>query len=289
MQTRGELPHVPEPQIRDLLPLLPASLPDRLEVVRADVILGDCDAVLDVQHAVPPVSGHEDDVPGLLDPLVDADLRVGLLQARQEEVEVHDGLVVLALVDDILGLGHAPRSAGLEEDPPLAPVRHGIPRRRPQRIGVHRRPGALRPYAEPSVGRPGLVVHQAKPVMREDRGDLEVVQHMPHAGVLVERRLEEIQRAVVPLVPHVVGKVLELHAEGLAVVVLPDFEIDVPEALLEGGDGPALHREPVTGSTLNDDGSILGCVLLVEPLGVNVTAPHAGDGHRLRVVNDRAL
>ena len=91
-----------------------------------------------------------------------------LFQTRQEEVEVHHRLVVFAfLVDHVLGLRDPARRVGLEDHPTLPAVRHRVPGRGAVRVGVHCRPGALRPDAEPAIRRLLRLGREIEEVMRD--------------------------------------------------------------------------------------------------------------------------
>mmetsp|Transcript_46251 Transcript_46251/g.138242 ORF Transcript_46251/g.138242 Transcript_46251/m.138242 type:complete len:305 (+) Transcript_46251:429-1343(+) len=230
----GRVPlHVPKPQVRDLLALLPCPLPHQAEVVGPAVVLRDRDGVIQVQHAMPPVAWHEDDVAGALDALVDLQLGMSLLDPGEDEVKVHDGLVVLALADHVPPLHDPLVLLRLEEHPTLAPVRDGVPGGCAQGVDVHRRSRTLRPDAEPAVRRSRIVVDQCKPVVGEVFGLLVVVHQRSDVAVVVHVGLEEVERAVVLLPADVVGVVLELHPQLLALVVLGHLERDILEPLLE--------------------------------------------------------
>mmetsp|Transcript_33397 Transcript_33397/g.94427 ORF Transcript_33397/g.94427 Transcript_33397/m.94427 type:complete len:231 (-) Transcript_33397:730-1422(-) len=127
MELRCEFAHVPQPEMRNLLPISPDGLPYDFEVVQSTIVLRDCHAILRVQNAMPPPSRHEDDVTWVLESLVHPHLGVPFLDARQQEVEVHDRLVVLGLLLDQLALRHLLGSLRLEQHPMLPPVSHGIP------------------------------------------------------------------------------------------------------------------------------------------------------------------
>jgi len=74
-----KLLHVPEPKGSDLLTLAPSVLPNLLEVIGTYVVLCHCNGILDVQHAMPPLTGHEDNVTGPLQSFIDSKVWVSLL------------------------------------------------------------------------------------------------------------------------------------------------------------------------------------------------------------------
>ena len=176
-----------------------------------------------------------------------------LFQTRPEEVEVHHRLAVFAfLVDHVLGLRDPARRVGLEDHPTLPAVRHRVPGRSAERVGVHCRPGALRPDAEPAIRLLLRLGHEIEEVMREVIRDLEVGQELADPLVLVHPSLEEVERAVVLLVTHVVHEILVLHPELPALVVLAHLHRGMVQAVLEAFRRPLLHRRPMLHRALDD-------------------------------------
>ena len=62
---------------------------------------------------------------------------------------------------------------------------------------------ALGPHQEPAVGRPSSLPHQREEVVREVGGDAVLAQQLAGLLVVVEGRVEDVERRVVPLLPHV--------------------------------------------------------------------------------------
>mmetsp|Transcript_11923 Transcript_11923/g.32237 ORF Transcript_11923/g.32237 Transcript_11923/m.32237 type:complete len:237 (-) Transcript_11923:105-815(-) len=151
---------------------------------------------------------------------------------------------------------------------------------------MHRGTGALGADAEPPVRRPRVLVQEREPVVRENVWHLVVVHQGPYIAVVVHVRLEKVQRAVVLLVPEVVGVVLELHPELLALVVFRHLEWHMAEAFFHRVDGPAVHCGPIRAAALHDDGLVGGGHVLQKPLWRDVGAPDPPDRSRLLVVND---
>jgi len=97
----GEFPHVSQPQICDLLPILPCLLPDHFKIVRPAIVLGHRDTVLSIQDAMPPIARDKDDLTRSLHTLIDLELWMRFLYPWQNEIEVHNRLIIFSILDDI--------------------------------------------------------------------------------------------------------------------------------------------------------------------------------------------
>mmetsp|Transcript_142630 Transcript_142630/g.397443 ORF Transcript_142630/g.397443 Transcript_142630/m.397443 type:complete len:304 (-) Transcript_142630:312-1223(-) len=235
---------------------------------------------------MPPIARHKDDIARTLDPLVDLELWMRTFDPRQDEVEVHDGFVVLTTANHVPPLHDLARLLRLKQHPTFAPMRDSVPSRCTQGVGVHRRSRALGSNAKPAVGRPGIVVHKGEPVVREKIRQIKVVHQRSYVAVVIHICLEKVERAVVLLLAQVVRVVLELHPQLLALVVLCHLERHVLEPLLERLNGPPMHGWPAGTSVLNDDWDVLARYVLIKPLGCDVLPLEPPDGHRLGIVLD---
>mmetsp|Transcript_92642 Transcript_92642/g.215266 ORF Transcript_92642/g.215266 Transcript_92642/m.215266 type:complete len:305 (-) Transcript_92642:618-1532(-) len=233
IELRGVPLHVAKPQIGNLFSLLPSLLPDHSEVVRPAVVLRNGNGVVEVQHTMPPIARHKDDVSRALDAFINLQLGVGALDPWQYEVKVHDGFVIFAAAYDVSPLHNLFGLLRIKEHPALAAVCDGVPSRGTQGVGVHRRARTLRPNAEPAVWRPCIIVHESQPVMREEVGQLIIAHQRSNVAIVIHIGLEQVQGTVILLPPDVVSVVLELHPQFLAFVVLCHLECDVPEPLLQ--------------------------------------------------------
>mmetsp|Transcript_66035 Transcript_66035/g.157908 ORF Transcript_66035/g.157908 Transcript_66035/m.157908 type:complete len:323 (+) Transcript_66035:730-1698(+) len=259
-----------------------------IKVVWTNVVLSHRHRVLAVQDAMPPIARHEDGLPRVLQSLIDGHVRVFLLQSRQNEVIVHDGFVILAFLDHILALHSTSCLAWLEKHPMFASMSYHIPRCSAQGICVDGGATSFWTYAEPSVGRAGVLVHQAEPIMWKQVWNLKVIVDLTDVRILIHTRLEEVQRTVILLMSHVICVVFELHSELLALVILGNLEVHILESLLQCISSPSLHSWPVICHSLNDNRLVLYSKVLVEELRCNLRALHPGDGHCLRVIHNRS-
>mmetsp|Transcript_51082 Transcript_51082/g.136273 ORF Transcript_51082/g.136273 Transcript_51082/m.136273 type:complete len:300 (-) Transcript_51082:230-1129(-) len=238
---------------------------------------------------MPPVPRHENQVTWFLQALVDTHLWMSALDARKNEVIVHNGLIVLAFVDEVFPLDDPARLLWLEEHPMLNAVRHCIPGCSAERVCVHRCARALGTDAKPTKWRPRVPVHQRQQIMREEIRHLEVVYQLTDGRIVFHARLKEIQWAVVPLGSEVVGIILKLRPEFLTLVVFRHLERCVPKPLLHGIHVPPRHCRPVVRHALDDDWSGLAGVVLLEPFWSDVAAFDSWDRHRLFVVDDGSV
>mmetsp|Transcript_154314 Transcript_154314/g.287745 ORF Transcript_154314/g.287745 Transcript_154314/m.287745 type:complete len:287 (-) Transcript_154314:496-1356(-) len=265
MELRGKLAHVPQPEVSHLLAFPSRTLPYDLEIIWSHVVLSDGHTILSVQDSMPPVARHEDHIARVLQALINSNIRIRSLDAWKYVVEIHDSLVSLSFLDEILSLYNSLRHTRLKKHPTLDAMCHSIPRCSAQRVGVHRGSRASWTNAKPSVRRPGIFVHQAEPVMWTKIWNLEVVCEADHFCITVHVGFKEIDGIIILLVSHVICKVLHLHAYLSALLVAPHLKCAVAKPLLQSINAPALHCWPVVHCALNDH-RLLGCSnMFIEP------------------------
>lgn len=116
------------------------------------------------------------------------------------------------------------------------------------------RPDAPR-RSEP-VRRPPFLPCKLEQVVPEEQRHLVVLQQLPPLGVLAVAAVEYVERAVVFGGLQVFHVVLHLHLHGVAVVVLPTFELLVSVFAFEALQSPFLASGPALLTVQEDDGFV---------------------------------
>mmetsp|Transcript_28298 Transcript_28298/g.64386 ORF Transcript_28298/g.64386 Transcript_28298/m.64386 type:complete len:292 (-) Transcript_28298:279-1154(-) len=246
----------PEPAARHLLPPGPGLPPNLVEVPPAAVVLCYPNGVRDVQDRVPPALRYEHRLACVLRELIALEVGVLPLAAARGRLPLYPGqdrrevvyrLVVLAAQDELTALDDALRHVGREEHPPLHADDERVPRARPQGVDVDRGAGPARAHQEPPVGRPPTLADEAQEVLVEVLRHLVLVQYPLGHPVLVEGRVEYVQRRVIAVVHHVLYEVAQLDPDRVPVVVLAALEVALGQVRVvqERLDRPLVHRRPL--------------------------------------------
>ncbi len=144
---------------------------------------------------------------------------------------------------------------GGEEDPAFATRNERVPCACSQRVYMDTSTGTSRPDDKPAVRGSLLFTGVLKKVLREESWDPVILQEALLTSVVAVGRFEKIKRGIVALVwmkvtLSVAGKMLELDADRVSIIVLPDLELFVAETALKMRKAPLSAEPPVGAATI---------------------------------------
>ncbi len=181
-----------QPTKSEALAVTARAEPYTLEIIGISEVLRNGDGVAEVEHGVPPPTGHEDGVTRALEQ-TDGPEGPSLLHSRHNGGVEVDGLGILSLFAEEVAACLELRDIGRQEVPELVTSERGVPSTRAERVFMQRATTACWPYEEPAVGGSRFFSYKREEVFApEIRRRLEIVKQ--GGGVAVESSLEEVER-----------------------------------------------------------------------------------------------
>mmetsp|Transcript_41596 Transcript_41596/g.99719 ORF Transcript_41596/g.99719 Transcript_41596/m.99719 type:complete len:200 (-) Transcript_41596:483-1082(-) len=144
------------------------------------------------------------------------------------------GLIVFVLMDQPRSFHDTLREVGREQNPTFLPLDECVPCRCRQRVDMDTRSGPFGTNQPPTVRWTTAFTDQPEQVITKIRRDTVIVQDLVGESIIIEPRIEDVQRRIVTVVLKVLQEVPEFDTDRPFIVIFTTFESSVYQPLVFG-------------------------------------------------------